>query len=157
MLIASYQRISFAHMVAFEGQACHEGSFIPFLITLAQNILIEGFNLTEQFRFLLLAATPFEHHTNMLHLHHSQDMLHMQRWTWMHKDVKHWGKILPAQCLGCNAIHTLESCQKKRKAYAFECKSCCHMVYLKPEPNDLILDLHFQDEERYLLAVSIKF
>ena len=75
MLIDSYQRISSAHIVAFEGQVRHEGSFIAFLITLAQNIFIEGFNLAEWFRFLLLAATPFEHHTNILHLHCSQDML----------------------------------------------------------------------------------
>jgi hypothetical protein len=47
MLIASYQRIPFAHIVAFEGQARHEGSFIPFLIILAQNIFVEGFNLAE--------------------------------------------------------------------------------------------------------------
>jgi hypothetical protein len=58
MLIVSYQRISFAHIVAFEGQAHHEGSFIPFLITLTQNIFVEGFNLAERFRFLLPAATP---------------------------------------------------------------------------------------------------
>jgi hypothetical protein len=138
MLIASYQRILFAHIVAFEGQACHEGSFILFLITLAQNIFVEGFNLTEQFRFLLPAATPFEHHTNILHLHRIQDMLHVQRWTWMHKDVKPWGKILPAQCPGCSAIHTLEACQKEKKAYAFKCQSCHYMAYFEPEPNNLV-------------------
>jgi hypothetical protein len=137
-LIASYQRISFAHIVAFEGQAHHEGSFIPFLITLAQNIFVEGFNLAERFRFLLLAEMPFEHHTNILHLHRSQDMLHVQRWTWMHKDVKPWGKILTAQCLGCSTIHTLEAHQKEKKAYAFECQSCHYMAYFEPEPNNLV-------------------
>jgi hypothetical protein len=115
MLIASYQRIPFSHIVAFEGQVHHEGSFFPFLITLAQNIFVEGFNLTEQFRLLLPAAMPFEHHTNILYLHRSQDMLYVQRWTWMDKDVKPWGKILPAQCPGCSAIYTLEAHQKKKK------------------------------------------
>jgi hypothetical protein len=119
MLIVSYQRIPFAHIVAFKGQAHHEGSFISFLITLAQNIFVEGFNLAEWFRFLLPAATHFEHHANILHLHHSQDMLYVQRWTWMHKDVKPWGRILPAQCLACSAIHTPKAHQKEKKA--FEC------------------------------------
>ena len=133
-----YQRIPFVHIVAFEGQARHEGSFIPFLITLAQNIFIEGFDLTDRFRFLLPAATPFEHHTNILHLRRTQDVLQVQRWTWMHKDVKPWGKILPAQCPGCGAIHTLECHRKERKAYAFECKSCHHIIYFEPEQNNLI-------------------
>jgi hypothetical protein len=75
---------------------------------------------------------------NILHLHRSQDMLHVQRWTWMHKDVKPWGKILPAQCLGCRAIHTLEAHRKEKKAYAFECQSCHYMAYFEPEPNNLV-------------------
>lgn len=108
--------IPFIHIVAFEGQAHHEGSFIPFLITLAQHIFIEGFDLTDQFGFLLPSATLFQHHTNILHLGRTQDVLHVQRWTWMDKDVKPWGKILPRQCPGCSVFHTLECRRNQRKS-----------------------------------------
>jgi hypothetical protein len=111
---------------------------MPFLITLAQDIFVEGFDLIDRFRFLLPAATPFEHHTNILHLCHAQDVLHVQRWTWMHRDVKPWGKILPAQCPGCSAIHTLECYMIERNAYRFKCRNCPHTVYFEPEPNDMI-------------------
>lgn len=52
-----YQRIPFIDIVAFKGQACHEGSFVLFLITLAQDIFIQGFDLIDQVMFLLPAAT----------------------------------------------------------------------------------------------------
>jgi hypothetical protein len=68
----------------------------------------------------------------------SQDMLHVQRWTWMDKNVKPWGKILPAQCPGCSTIHTLEARQKEKKTYAFECQSYHYMAYFEPEPNNLV-------------------
>lgn len=137
-MIIYHKRIPFIHIVAFEGQARHEGSFIPFLITLAQNIFIEGFDLTDRFRFLLPAATPFEHHTNILHFFRAQDILCAQRWTWMHKDVKPWGKILPAQCPGCSAIHTLECHIMEINAYGFKCNNCCHIACFEAEPNDMI-------------------
>jgi hypothetical protein len=136
MLNCHHQRIPFIHIVAFEGQARHEGSFIPFLITLAQHIFIEGFDLTDQFTFLLPSAATFQHHTNILHLRRTQDALHVQRWTWTHKDVKPWGKILPPQCPACHVLHALECSRKQRKAPAFECKNCRHTIYLEPEPND---------------------
>jgi hypothetical protein len=137
-MLNHYQRIPFIHIVAFEGQARHEGSFIPFLIALAQDIFIEGFDLTHRLQFLLPAATHFEHHTNILHFCRTPDALCVQRWTWMHKDVKPWGKILPTQCPGCSAIHTLECYLKDRETYGFKCQHCRYMVHFDAEPDNLI-------------------
>jgi hypothetical protein len=142
MLIASYQRIQFAHIVAFEGEAHHEGSFILFLITLAQNIFIKVLNLAERFRFLLPAAMPFEHHTQTSFIciavktcfmckdgHGCTRMSNLGRKYFQHSV---WVVVLSTHW---------KPVKRKKKAYAFECQSCHYMAYFEPEPNNLVTGL----------------
>ncbi|KAG1758868.1 hypothetical protein EDD22DRAFT_908473 [Suillus occidentalis] len=153
------------HAFAFTAEKFHACLTSAFITAYAERVLIEGFEVQEVIRDLLLVSPRLGAHTSIVHFHvanafrrrnptileytkgltqqvrdPSQASMTVSNYTFFHKTNRPFGDPLPYQCAGCKCVRPWECVSSEPQESRFACQNCHHTItFKKPNESQIIL------------------
>ncbi|KAI6027074.1 hypothetical protein EDC04DRAFT_2605951 [Pisolithus marmoratus] len=115
-------------MVLFDAQHLHLVTTIPYLLSLVDSTIIQGFDVSSGIKFALNDCAMLGRHSNiivMMWRSQGENMevgkLVVEKLVWTDKFIRPWGNYLPVQCPQCGSIQKWV-CGAEGKTNSYECK-----------------------------------
>ncbi|KAI6023249.1 hypothetical protein PISMIDRAFT_114950 [Pisolithus microcarpus 441] len=108
-------------MLLFDAQHLQLAFTVPYLQSLLDNTIIQGFPISNAAKVALNDCGMLGRHSSIILFTWQEEALVVEKFLWTDKHLKPWGHLLPVQCPQCGTIQKLVG-GSAEKAISFECK-----------------------------------
>ncbi|KAI6137274.1 hypothetical protein F5141DRAFT_1209602 [Pisolithus sp. B1] len=91
-------------MLLFDAQHLQLASTVPYLQSLLDNTIIQGFPISSAAKVALNDCGMLGRHSNIILFTWQEEALVVEKFLWTDKHLKPWGHLLPVQCPQCGTI-----------------------------------------------------
>ncbi|KAI6016341.1 hypothetical protein PISMIDRAFT_99066 [Pisolithus microcarpus 441] len=113
-------------MVLFDAQHLQLATTVPYLLSLFDSTIIQGFDISNAVKFALTDCGMLGRHSNIIVMMWSLrvktwERLVVEKLVWTDTYIRPWGNYLPVQCPQCGTIQKWV-CGSDGQTYSYECK-----------------------------------
>ncbi|KAI6017078.1 hypothetical protein EDC04DRAFT_2608179 [Pisolithus marmoratus] len=108
-------------MLLFDAEHLQLACTVPYLQSLLDNTIIQGFPVSSAARVALNDCGMLGRHSNIILVMWQEEALVVEKFLWTDKHLKPWGHLLPVQCPQCGTIQKWVG-GSAEKTISFECK-----------------------------------
>ncbi|KAI5987930.1 hypothetical protein EDC04DRAFT_2614656 [Pisolithus marmoratus] len=112
-------------MILFDAPHLQLAATGPYLHSLLDNTIIQGFDVSSAALFALHDSAMLGRHSNIILITWESEDLVVVKLVWTDKKIRPWGNHLPLLCPQCGTIQKWEV-GSEQKALSFECKHMDH-------------------------------
>jgi len=125
-------RLHFSHIIAFTATRLQPCLIAPYILSYAQCVLVEGFQLLEFEQRFLQGFPSISRHTNIIHIFQNDGKPTTFHYVWTHSSVRPWGHHLPIQCKNCGSIRPWVAKNGHDSSCLFSCNGCSNKIRFSP-------------------------
>ncbi|KAI6026887.1 hypothetical protein PISMIDRAFT_109236, partial [Pisolithus microcarpus 441] len=116
-------------MIFFDAQCLQLATTTPYLLSLLDSIVIQGFDIAKAVKFALSDCALLGRHSNIIAMIwrsegqgvEKVEKVVVEKLIWTDKHIRPWGDYLPVQCPQCGTMQKWE-CGSAGKTITYECR-----------------------------------
>jgi hypothetical protein len=126
--------LNLSNMIAFTATHLQPSLTMEFILSYAQNVLVEGVPFLDFERWFLPTLPSICRHTNIIHIFQDRGKQFIMHYVWTHCTIHPWGHHLPVQCGCCGCIRSWVSVNGPDSSCLFACNGCSKKLKFSPPP-----------------------